>query len=114
MVDLCHLLTAVLARQAASSRSARIVVERQLGGGARERHHHALNDESASVGCVRPTTEANQLVLSQALESLHDQIPADQEQLYEEYLAAETRLPLKNIERMSSPTVWWGLHLHIP
>jgi hypothetical protein len=30
MVDLCHLLTAVLARQAASSRSARIVVERQL------------------------------------------------------------------------------------
>ena len=50
--------------------------------------------------------EANQLVLSQALESLHDLIPADQEQLYDEYLDAATRLPLKNIERMFSPTVW--------
>jgi len=51
--------------------------------------------------------EANQIVLGQALESLHDQIPADQEELYEEYLLAATRLPLKNIERMSSPAVWW-------
>lgn len=145
-------VTAVLARQAANSRSARIVVERQLAveqGRDTTMHYmmslpllavsvppqilttwlnkslqnglqsviHADNSGNTDLASMftkikaaleeQTVPEANQLVLSQALESLHDQIPADQEELYEDYLAAATRLPLKNIERMSSPAVWW-------
>jgi len=147
-------VTAVLARQADNSRSARIVVERQLmveQGRDTTMHYiaslpllavsippqilstwlnkslqsglqSAIHSDSNTNGTTDLATmfnkvkaaleeqavpEANQLVLSQALESLHDLIPADQEQLYDEYLDAATRLPLKNIERMSSPTVWW-------
>jgi len=145
-------VTAVLARQAANSRSARIVVERQLAveQGRDTTMHYMMSlpllavsvppqilttwlskslqnglqavihdDKSGTTDLAtifskikaaleeQTVPEANQLVLSQALESLHDQIPADQEELYEDYLAAATRLPLKNIERMSSPAVWW-------
>eukprot|EP00092_Neocalanus_flemingeri_P036633 GFUD01039886.1.p1 GENE.GFUD01039886.1~~GFUD01039886.1.p1 ORF type:complete len:1196 (+),score=396.15 GFUD01039886.1:57-3644(+) len=143
-------VTAVLARQTASSRSARIVVERQLAvEQGKDTTMHYMSSLSLLAVSIPPqilttwlnkslqsglqsaihsdnTTDlavmfnkmkealeeqavpdANQLVLSQALESLHDMIPADQEHLYDKYLDAATRLPLKNIERMSSPTVWW-------
>ena len=76
---------------------------------------HTESSESSDLASIviktkealeeQSVTEANLLV--QALESLHDQIPADQEELYEEYLLAANRLPLMNTERMSSPAVWW-------
>jgi len=142
----------VLARQAADSRSARIIVERQLGleqGRDTTMHYiasltllatsippsilspwlskslqsalqstiHSESCDSSDLATMlnkikealgeKAVPEANQAVLSQALESLHEQIPPDQEQLQQEYLMAATRLPLKNIERLSSPTVWW-------
>merc|ERR1719158_1898218 len=147
--DLRKGVTCVLARQAASSRSARILVERQLAveqgrdttmyymfslpllaisipptilspwlirslqQGLQSSIHSESSDLAMMFTKIKDTLEeksvpeANQVVLSQALESLHDQIPADQEQVYEEFLSAATRLPQKNIERLSSPTVWW-------
>lgn len=45
--------------------------------------------------------------LAMVVESLNEGIPADQEELYEEYLDVAAKLPMKNIERMSSPAVWW-------
>jgi len=56
---------------------------------------------------LKTIPEPNQLCLNQAVENLHEKIPADKEELYEVYLSAATKLPLKNIERMSSPAVWW-------
>jgi len=147
--DLREGVTRVLARQAASSRSARIIVERQLAmeqgrdttmyymfslpllsicippsilapwltKSLQHGLQSSIHSESSDLATMftkikealeeKSVPEANQVMLSQALESLHDQIPADQEQLYEEYLLAATRLPQKNIERLSSPTVWW-------
>ena len=132
----------VLARQAATSRTARVTVERQLreadGEASTEYMSHlhllvsSVSQQTMSAWLSRtlqsPTSteqlrimlrsvakalesdtvgEGGQQVICQSLESLHDRIPVDQADLYQQYLVTVSSLPANTIERLSSPSLWW-------
>ena len=136
----------VLARQAASSRTARILLERQLRSDSLDRQAvleffsqlhllaSSLSQQTMSAWLTRSLTtvsstvdltrmlaglaralesdevgEVGREVVGQAVEELHDKIPLEEEQLYQQYLLTVSSLPANTIERLTSPSLWWEI-----
>jgi len=140
----------LLCQHASSSRTAKMIVERQLRGEQSKEGvmcyieqlyllvasisqqtiapwltkslqtglHAAVQGESTEefvlmLQCVRAALqsdkagEVGQLMLAQAIETIHDDVPTDNNGVYEEYLSTASLLPVSAIERLSSPSVWW-------
>ena len=136
----------VLARQAASSRTARIILERQLRSDSLEREAvmeyfsqlhlvvssvsqqtmsgwltRTLNTASTTADLSRMLAglaraldsekvgEVGLEVVGLAVEGLHDKIPVEEEELYQQYLLTVSSLPANTIERLTSPSLWWEI-----
>ena len=51
-----------------------------------------------------PGSERN---VAQAVETIHDEVPTDNDEIFNEHLSTASLLPVSAIERLSSPSVWW-------
>ena len=143
----------VLARQAAASLTAKMIIERQLRGeqsrdavlaycaclellvpvipgptlgpwltkSLKTGLHAAVNGQGTAelvtiLQSIRRAlqsegvTEAAVQGLAGCVESLHEDISTDQDQIYQEYLLTAAQLPVTSIERLSSPSVWWEVN----
>ena len=80
--------------------------------------HAAVQGQSTEefilmLQCVRAALqsdtsgEVGHLMLAQAVETIHDEVPTDNDEIFNEYLSTASLLPVSAIERLSSPSVWW-------
>ena len=133
----------VLARQASTSRTAKVSVERLLREDALDREAvmeyvsklhllvSSVSQQTMTAWLARTLQSSNtkeltttleamsralesdsvgevgQQVICQSLESLHDKVSVEQEDLYQQYLLTASCLPANTIERLSSPSLWW-------